>query len=180
MFLNPNPRLYGQAVKLRHEPSKAEAQVWELVRKKQFGHRFHRQKIIGNYIADFWCPSLRLVIEMDGPSHAQQENQDALRDGKLYALGVKKIVRLPTGLNLPQLIETLERSIGTKFGMGVISTNESIILAPETQEYFSHPRGDDPQPPVIISLEEKANEIGLLKKVTVERERLSWAWKNPT
>ena len=36
--------------------------------------RFHRQKIIGNYIVDFYCPELQLIIEVDGTQHYQNEN----------------------------------------------------------------------------------------------------------
>jgi very-short-patch-repair endonuclease len=50
------------------------------LRSKQFEHhKFHRQKPIGPYIVDFYCAELRLVIEIDGDSHAEQADYDTQR-----------------------------------------------------------------------------------------------------
>ncbi len=61
----------------------AEKLLWSKVRGKQLnGLQFYRQKIIGNYVADFYCPKTRLVIEIDGGQHysAEGKEKDRLRD----------------------------------------------------------------------------------------------------
>ena len=52
---------------------------------------FHRQKVIGNYIVDFYCASAKLVIELDGSQHyeAEGKQKDLLRDTYLSNLGLK-------------------------------------------------------------------------------------------
>ena len=58
-----------------------EALLWECVRnRKMLGYRFLRQKIIGDYIVDFFCPKLRLVIEIDGTSHVGKKDYDKYRE----------------------------------------------------------------------------------------------------
>lgn len=46
------------------------------LRKSQIGRKFRRQAGIGPYIVDFYCPKLKLVIELDGPIHNLPENQE--------------------------------------------------------------------------------------------------------
>jgi very-short-patch-repair endonuclease len=54
---------------LRTTATKAEVILWGSLRKKQTGFKFRRQAPLGPYIADFYCPKLRLVIEVDGAIH---------------------------------------------------------------------------------------------------------------
>ena len=51
------------------------------------GYDFHRQKPIDEYIVDFFCPKLNLVIEIDGETHSGKAEQDRVREDKLAALG---------------------------------------------------------------------------------------------
>jgi len=73
--------------------TKAEVKIWnELLRKKQFyGYRFLRQRPIGNYIVDFFCPELNLIIEVDGFSHDYDDvyENDKIRQKELESLGFK-------------------------------------------------------------------------------------------
>ena len=72
-----NPKLKQFARNLRNNSSISEIRFWNQVNAKQFnGYQFYRQKPIGNYIVDFFCPILNLVIEIDGESHLGQENAD--------------------------------------------------------------------------------------------------------
>lgn len=60
----------------------AETLLWSKLRGKQLkGLQFYRQKIIGNYIADFYCPKSKLVIEVDGGQHysAEGKRKDKMR-----------------------------------------------------------------------------------------------------
>ena len=75
-----NPRLKKLARQLRRNSTLGEVLLWnELKRKQMMGYDFHRQKPIGEYIVDFYCPRLRLVIEIDGDSHFMREKKDAER-----------------------------------------------------------------------------------------------------
>ena len=69
----------------------AEIALWAKVRRRQL-HRlqFHRQKPIGNYIVDFYCPTVALVIEIDGGQHYKPDGiqRDAVRDDYLKSLGL--------------------------------------------------------------------------------------------
>ncbi len=65
-----NPKLQEVARKLRKQGILSEVLLWnELKGKKMMGYDFHRQKPLGNYIVDFFCNELMLVIEIDGDSH---------------------------------------------------------------------------------------------------------------
>ncbi len=76
---------------LRKHVTDAEKYLWSRLRGKQLkGHQFYRQKVIGRYIVDFYCPKARLVIELDGGQHYQEtgREKDALRDEALTGLGL--------------------------------------------------------------------------------------------
>ena len=59
--------------------------------KKLGGRKFRRQHSIGNYIADFYCPSEKLIIELDGEYHYTQEGiiNDLERDTHLAMMNIK-------------------------------------------------------------------------------------------
>ncbi|MCB9781738.1 MAG: DUF559 domain-containing protein [Candidatus Omnitrophica bacterium] len=68
---------------LRADSTKAEKVLWECLRRKQLnGFKFRRQHPIGRFIADFYCPACRLVVELDGSIHQDinQKEYDLLRD----------------------------------------------------------------------------------------------------
>lgn len=88
MFLNYNPLLKERAGYLRKNATKAEVALWRCLRRDQLGCDFHRQKPIGNYIVDFFCPELNLVIEIDGPSHGEKIDYDLKRQKFLEAAGL--------------------------------------------------------------------------------------------
>jgi very-short-patch-repair endonuclease len=65
-----NPRLKQIARTLRNNMTLSEILLWKEIKgKKVLGYDFHRQKPLGEYIVDFYCPKLKLVIEIDGDSH---------------------------------------------------------------------------------------------------------------
>ena len=74
---------------LRNNTTLAEAVLWKHLKQKQaFGFNFRRQKVIGPYIVDFYCPKLGLVIELDGSSHNTKYELDRQRDEYLHGLGL--------------------------------------------------------------------------------------------
>ncbi|MGH6855592.1 MAG: endonuclease domain-containing protein [Aestuariivirga sp.] len=73
-------RLVPLARKLRAESTPAEAKLWSVLRNKQLeGYKFRRQHPVGNYVADFCCEEIGLIIELDGGQHAERENRDRIR-----------------------------------------------------------------------------------------------------
>jgi len=71
-----------------------ETLLWERLRKKQMmGYRFRRQHPISQYIADFYCHPLKLIIEVDGGYHSSKEQQsvDLARTEDLKSLGLRVI-----------------------------------------------------------------------------------------
>lgn len=79
---------------LRQQSSKAERILWERLRARRFyGLKFRRQFSIGVYVADFYCPELRLVVEVDGEQHLFQPQieHDRRRTTWLNNLGIQVI-----------------------------------------------------------------------------------------
>tara|TARA_R110000868_G_scaffold366553_1_gene629478 strand:- start:408 stop:806 length:399 start_codon:yes stop_codon:yes gene_type:complete len=86
-----NPKLKELAKELRNNATKAEVFLWQKIKRKQFyGYDFHRQKPIDNYIVDFFCNELMLVIEIDGYSHQIVEvfEKDVVKEQKIRSLGI--------------------------------------------------------------------------------------------
>ena len=71
--LPTNENLKKYAVEMRKNQTEEEKKVWYQILKGRTP-KFHRQRIIGNYIVDFYCPQLRLAIEIDGYQHFYEEN----------------------------------------------------------------------------------------------------------
>ncbi len=85
-----NKGLKNYARELRHHQTEAETFLWLRLRKRQLKNcRFYRQRIICNYIVDFYCPDAKLVIEIDGGQHYSElgMKKDAVRDHHLADLG---------------------------------------------------------------------------------------------
>jgi len=82
-----------------------------LKNKQLNGYQFHRQKIIGDYIVDFFCPKLKLVIEVDGGQHysGQLEAADKIRDEflKNHGLKVMRFTNLDVLQNLEGVVERI-------------------------------------------------------------------------
>jgi very-short-patch-repair endonuclease len=92
MFYGANGDTFRKAADLRKNQTPAEELLWEKLRRKQLnGFRFRRQHPIGKYIADFYCPSAKLVIEVDGGIHrtADQIEGDIKRSSDLSKLGLQ-------------------------------------------------------------------------------------------
>lgn len=79
---------------LRRAPTPSESLLWNNLRSSQLeGRKFRRQHSVGVYILDFYCPSERLAIEVDGRIHLTSENQthDQERDCTLAQLKIKTL-----------------------------------------------------------------------------------------
>ena len=84
-----NPHLKDLARELRKNLTPAERLIWKKIRNKQLGVEFHRQVPLLNYIVDFYCHEIGLVIEIDGSVHDPNFMEDAIRQGKLEAKGLR-------------------------------------------------------------------------------------------
>ena len=79
-----------QANELRKEMPTAEVKLWSILHNRQLGDfKFRRQHPIGSFIVDFYCPEANLVIEIDGPSHADQTDKDLMRTQWLEEQGLQ-------------------------------------------------------------------------------------------
>lgn len=92
---SPDRYLLLKELSRKHKdfPTEAEKHLWYHIRKKQLGVKFNRQHIIGDYIVDFVCLEKKLVIELDGDYHYEEEQQmnDLDRTMALSRLGFQVI-----------------------------------------------------------------------------------------
>jgi very-short-patch-repair endonuclease len=89
-----NKKLKSRSRELRSSMTDAEIKLWTKLKRKQIHQlQFCRQKPIGNFIVDFYCPKARLVIEIDGGQHYREQGvlQDAARDCCVRGLGLEVI-----------------------------------------------------------------------------------------
>ena len=84
-----NPKLKTNAQELRKNMTKEERHLWYDCL-KELPITINRQKVIGNYIVDFYCADAKIVIELDGSQHFEEQGieYDAKRDGYLKSLGL--------------------------------------------------------------------------------------------
>jgi very-short-patch-repair endonuclease len=84
-----NKKLKAFSQDLRNKSTLGEVLLWkELRASKMMGYKFNRQKPLANYIVDFYCKSLNLVIEVDGTSHDDKQEEDRIRDERLNKMGL--------------------------------------------------------------------------------------------
>lgn len=105
-MLKYNKKLQPLARELRKNMSDSEKLFWSKVRRKQIsGFQFYRQRVIEDYIVDFYCPKAKLVVEIDGGQHysGKEKRNDALRDNRLKDLGLR-VLRF-SNLDVLQKIE---------------------------------------------------------------------------
>ena len=103
-----DPRLRGFATEMRNQPTPIEAVLWQKLRSSQLDClKFRRQTVIGQYIADFFCPSIGLIVEVDGNTH--DSSRDARRDAALANLGfqVLRFTNHDIGANLDGVLTTI-------------------------------------------------------------------------
>ncbi len=105
-----NRNLKEFARKLRNNSTLAEVVLWEKVlRKKQLrGYSFLRQRPIENYIVDFFCKDLKLIVELDGEIHKFRKNKDRDRDNNLkeYGFSIIRFDNEDIVNGLPNVIKT--------------------------------------------------------------------------
>ena len=96
--------------KLRGNSTETENILWEYLRNKKLDElKFKRQYSIDHYVLDFYCPELKLAIELDGKIHLKKEvkNHDENREGYLSEFGIK-ILRIKNEMVLTDIEKALE------------------------------------------------------------------------
>ena len=85
-----------RARQLRRAMSLPEVLLWQILRSDPDGVKFRRQHSIGDYTLDFYCPSAKVCIEIDGIVHdmGDRPTRDLARDAWLQAEGIE-VVRIP-------------------------------------------------------------------------------------
>ena len=109
-----NPELLQNSRNLRKNMTKEERRLWYSFL-RDYPIRFQRQKIIGYYIVDFYCARAKLVVELDGSQHYDEEEmrQDRMRTAYLEQFGLK-VVRIPNNevnQNLDGVCEYIDRLV---------------------------------------------------------------------
>jgi very-short-patch-repair endonuclease len=123
-FLPYRPRLTRVARMLRNNMTLSEILLWNKLKQKQMmGYDFHRQKPIDEYVVDFFCPKLSLVVEIDGESHEGKLAKDSERQQQIERYGVH-FLRFPddevkanldgVAEEIRKWIEESERQRGTR------------------------------------------------------------------
>ncbi|MCQ0112049.1 endonuclease domain-containing protein [Zhouia sp. CL16] len=94
MWKGAKPESFSKAKLLRERMTKAENMLWDVLRDKKFmGYKFRRQHPIQNYIVDFYCHELKMVIEVDGDYHNSKEQKclDKEREEEIVFQGLRII-----------------------------------------------------------------------------------------
>jgi very-short-patch-repair endonuclease len=114
-FYSYNKQLQPFANKLRKDMTKAEACLWKYVLRagQMKGFQFRRQRHVMNFIADFICKELRLIIEVDGITHDNKLVNDKLRDNKLKQAGfyVIRVMDEDVLTNIEGVAREIEKTI---------------------------------------------------------------------
>lgn len=167
IFFNPilelpyNIKLKTRARELRQAENLSEVLFWMHVTKNQFYKiDFDRQRIIGNYIVDFYVKKLGLVIEIDGSSHDNKEEYDKVREEYLRTLGLK-VYRIP-------VVEVLQNI------KGVMRKLEEFII-----ENYGEPNGKALENKEPIRLAGTPPKEGNLEHLTKDKN-LGRVYINPT
>lgn len=106
-----NPALKQLARDLRNNSSMSEVILWSKLKGRQMmGFDFHRQKPLDNFIVDFFCNELMLVIEIDGSTHNEKMEKDEKRQKKLESFGIKflRFQDKDVRFNLDNVLLTIE------------------------------------------------------------------------
>ena len=129
-----NPLLKERARELRTQGILSEVLFWNMVKNKQIlWLDFDRQRIIGNYIVDFYLSSLGMVFEIDGSSHDDKVEYDANRDEFLQSLGL-------------QVIHILDHDVKKNIEWVMHIVRESIEKRRLEFEETTPPSGQPPRP----------------------------------
>jgi len=92
-YYNADADLLGKAREQRKQMTPAEKKLWRVIRGKALGVKFRRQHPVKWFIADFYCHEARLIVEVDGGYHDEEDQQayDLGKSRELEELGIQVI-----------------------------------------------------------------------------------------
>ncbi len=114
MKIHYQPKLKSFSRELRKSGTLSEVLLWKEIKGKQLhGNRFLRQKPIAEYIVDFYCPALKLAIEIDGGSHDERIDKDSQRQKVLESFGINflRFTEMEVRINLDGVMRMIEEYI---------------------------------------------------------------------
>lgn len=122
-MLKYNQRLKTLSRNLRSDLTDSERKLWSRLRRKQIlGVPFYRQKPIGEYIVDFYAPKAKLVVEVDGSQHLEDEQmqRDKRRDEYLREQGLEVLRFYSNDIfrNIEGVMEVIYNFISQRVGNG--------------------------------------------------------------
>ena len=94
LFFGAKPEIFEKARQLRQNMTQAEEILWTQLKNRKFmGLKFRRQHPISHFIVEFYCPQEKLVIEIDGSVHEQEDQKeyDGNRTKELRRLGLREL-----------------------------------------------------------------------------------------
>lgn len=109
-----NKKLKALSRELRKKGTLSEVLLWNVLKGRKIkGYQFMRQKPIGDYIVDFFCSKLKLIIEIDGISHNDKGESDRIRQKKLESLGlsVLRFYDWDVKKNIRAVVQSIENRI---------------------------------------------------------------------
>ena len=126
-----NKKLKPLARELRKTMTPGEKKLWYQVlnQSKMMNYRFLRQRAIDNYIADFFCKEIKLLIEVDGTHHDLQQKEDEQRDTRLRELGYEtfRISHYMVMKDIENVIRAIEAKVLEREATLGIKPNESPL-----------------------------------------------------
>ena len=127
-------RLLDHARSMRREPTRAEARLWNALRGHRLGGwKWRRQAPLGPFIADFLCNRARLIVELDGPTHADSQTYDGDRTVHLQRFGFR-VLRFSNEAVLADLSGVCARILSACGGANPLSSGEGHLTLEYTQQ----------------------------------------------
>jgi len=115
MHFGASARIFTNATALRNRMTFAEKLLWSRIRNNKLGYHFRRQHPASDYIVDFYCNRLQLVIELDGSIHSdkivQIEDQGKEESLKSYDLHVIRFTNDEVIKNIDGVILSIKKEI---------------------------------------------------------------------
>jgi very-short-patch-repair endonuclease len=136
VFYNKTKEL-AKRLLLRRSQTPEEAVLWGKVRNNQLGFKIKRQYSVGPYVLDFYCPSRKLAIEIDGSQHTKEKEYDKERSKCLSVFGIKVIRFWNNEINanmdkvISKIISELENPLLDKGRQGEVRVCVSPLLYKE-------------------------------------------------
>jgi very-short-patch-repair endonuclease len=113
-YIHSHSSMKDRRRRLRNNPTPQEHKLWYYLKGKQLGYKFQRQHSIENYIADFYCHSKKLIIELDGMHHSHNQEYDLERTLFLKDMGfnVLRFLNIDVDNDFNQVLLTIKEELG--------------------------------------------------------------------